>query len=415
MLDIRFSDFRSLEKLAFIGNGVFLFWYFSASVIGYKSPAMFYFLLMSIFTMFSFVKVPKEIWESQKYWMAGLFCFGMFNIVFLMFQGVELSGAYERPAKALVAILVFLYLLHYRFSDKTVAAGIVVAAFVGGGYAIYERFFLDLPRAGTLTNPIRYGYLVLVAGLLCVFYMSIFRSFLSRIFFLVPASVALFGAYCTGTRGVFVIVVFLLLFLMFQAIKNNRDSAKYMVPLTLGVVLIFGLLAVKTNVFERYIDDTVKEFERIDSGDLSSSIGIRFQMWHVALYLGGQEPFSGVGFDYDEIREKAKNFIDGNGYDRKILTDYGHFHNQYLDLFAKQGLPGLYAWCFLLIAALVGMKSRYKYAVLIIVVTLAVGGLTEAVFRSSRLFYLTILGISVFRCLDYFEVKKLAGPVTETR
>lgn len=411
MFDIKVSGFCSFKKIAFWGNSFSLFWYFSASVIGYKSMALVYLLLMGLFTASSCLKVSKEVWESQKFWIAGLFFFGAFNIAFLMCQDVELSGYYERPAKALAAIIVLLYLLHYGFNKNAIAAGVVVAAFVGGGYAVYEKFFLDLPRAGTLTNPIRYGYLVLVVGLLCVFYFFVFRKLVARIMFVVPACVAIFGAYCTGTRGVLVIVVSLLLFLVFQVIKNNRGSLKYIIPLVAGGVLIFGALVAKTDVFERYIDETVKELERVGSGDLSSSIGIRLQMWHLAFYLGGAEPFTGAGLGADRLMNKSEQFIEANGYDKRIITDYGHFHNQYLDYFAKQGLPGLFVWCFLLFAALSGMKTRYRYAVLIIVVTLAAGGLTEAVFRSSRLFYMTILGVSIFRCLDYFEVKALTSQV----
>lgn len=395
-----------LFNVLFFVNGFLVFWYFSNSVIGNKSLATGLLLLLSIISVVPVLKGVSVSWHSQKWWVISLSIFAGFNIIHLLIEGVEISDDYEKPAKALAVVLVFLYLLHFGFSHRVVGVAIAIATLVGGGYAIYEKFVLDLPRAGTMTNPIRYGYLVTALSLLCFFHARYSIKRWQITFFAVVGGVGLFGAYCTGTRGVALIVLFVLAF--FAALLLFKGGCSWMkIGASVGLVLgIFVFLSFNTNALSNYIDRTGSELKEIRKGNLNTSIGLRLQMWHVAFYLGTEYPFFGAGHDYDVIRDKAGSFIEEHGYNPVILTRFGHFHNQYLDSFAKQGVPGLAVWLLFLAGALLGMKTRYRYAVFLIVATLAIGGLTEAVLRSSRLYYLATLGISIFRCLDYFEYRQ---------
>lgn len=393
----------SYQRALFCVNSFLLFWYFSFSALGNKSPAILGLLLMSFLTFRAVFRSFLSVWNAQVLWILALLVYAIFNMVSMFFHGVDDLSSYERPAKALGAALIFMYLMKYRFSHKSVALGLMVAVSIGAGYAVYEKFYLGVSRAGSVTHPIRYGYLLLALALLCAFFAFNFRNILARRLYFGMALFGLFGAYCTGTRGIFVILFCIVLWGGVFLIKRKRLSRSYML-LPLVLVMVFGsLLFFRIGGIDRYVDGTISEVKAIASGNLNTSIGTRIQLWHVALYLGINEPLSGVGYDYENIRFKADKFISDRDYNPDILVKYGHFHNEYLDRFAKQGVWGLFVWCFFLVAAITGMKTHYKYAVFIIIVTLAVGGLTEAVFRSSRLFYLAILGISVFRCLDFFE------------
>jgi len=394
------------HRFIFALNSFLVFWYLSNSLIGNRSPATSLLLLLSILTVVPVVKNISACWKSQKWWILGLVTFGLFNILSLLHEGVEISDAYDKPAKALVAALVFLYLLHYGFNHRVVGVAIVIATLMGGGYAIYEKFVLGLDRAGMMTNPIRYGYMVAALALLCFFCARYSQQRWQQLSLAAAGCIGLAGAYSTGTRGVVVILLSVVAFLMFSLLRKKRISWPAAVALGGIFITVIAFSSVKTGVFKSYIDNTHREYEQIKRGNLNTSIGLRFQMWHLALYLGLKEPLSGAGHDYDKLREKSKGFIEEKGYNPIILTYYGHFHNQFLDCFAKQGVPGVVVWMLFLAGALLGMKTRYKYAVFLIVATLAVGGLTEAVLRSSRLFYLAILGISIFRCLDYFEFRQ---------
>lgn len=404
---LNFYQKNTYLKFVFFINSFLVFWYFSNSVVGNKGPSISILALLSIFFIVPVLRSFPEVWKGHKYWVVALGMFGFFHIGYLLLEGVEVSDDYDKPAKAIAVILVFAYLMKYGFSERVVGYAIAVSALACGGYALYEKFFLDLSRAGNLTNPIRYGYLVTTMSMLCLFYAWFAKTSVEKLIFYSVAVVSLVGAFSTGTRGIVVVLVFLLgIFIINRKIAGNV-SWKQM-ALFLGIsALSVGIIHNQTDILSDYVDKTAAEIERIDSGNLNTSIGYRLQMWHTALYLGANSFITGAGHDYEVIREKAKGFIEDEGYNPIILTQYGHFHNQYLDSFAKEGILGVFTWCFLLLGAFLGMKTKYKYAVIIILSTMAVGGLTEAVLRSSRLFYLTVLGISIFRCLDYYEAKRM--------
>ncbi|MFW1677946.1 O-antigen ligase family protein [Pontibacter sp. JAM-7] len=396
-------------KLIFGLNSLLVFWFLANSIVGNKSPATSLLLLCSLLFLIPSLKKIPQIWSSQKWWIISLFAFGLFHLLHLWAHAVPLGDDYDKPAKAVAAVFIFLYLLRYGFSHQVVGIAIAIAALAAGGYAIYEKFILELPRAGTMTNPIRYGYLVITVSLICFFYIGIYKNRWFRLLFLMAGCVGAVGAYATGTRGIALILLAVILFLIWQVLRRGYISRLKLVMLITVFISVLVLIAANANIFDRAVKRTQMEVQRTLDGNLNTGVGHRLQMWHTALYLGVSEPLTGAGTDYVQIRQKASAFIEQHGYDPGVLVRYGHFHNQYLDAFAKQGIPGVIVWCLLLAGALIGMRTRYRYAVLIIVATLAVGGLTEAVLRSSRLFYLMVIGISIFRCLDYFEWEKGAG------
>lgn len=397
---------ESWLKLLFWINSVLVFWYFSNSILGNKALATSPLLLLSLITFYSVIREFNGFWNSHKWWILGLFLFGAFNIAHLIWRGVDISDDYDKPAKALAALLVFLYLLRFGFSDKIIGIAIVIATLVGSGYTFYEKCVLDFSRAGEVTNPIRYGYIMTTLGLLCFFYAIYSDNRWMRYGFGVAGFFGMIGAYNTGTRGVVLILFFLLVYFSCVLVRERKISWVVLVGAILGISAILFFLGSNTKFLDSYYDKTVHEINRIEKGHLNTSIGLRLQMWHVAAYLGVKEPVTGAGDDYSVLKEKAGEFIKENKYNPAIMERYRHFHNQYLDLFAKQGIPGVVVWILFLLGAVSGMKSHYRYAVIMIVATLAIGGLTEAVLRSSRLYYLAVLGVSVFRCLDYFEINK---------
>ncbi len=385
----------------FLFNSLLVFWYFSNSIVGNKTPATSFLLLLSLLFLIPALKNLPDVWATQKWWILALLAFGGFHVLHLYLHGTEVGDDYDKPTKAIAAVLIFFYLLRYGFSDKVVGVAIAVSAVAAGGYAIYEVFALNLHRAGTMTNPIRYGYLTVTMALLCFFYLIYSQQRWLQILYGLSGCVGLAGAYCTGTRGIALILIGVAYLLVYRLLKTGYLSRSKLMLAFITAIVVLVTLAFSADLFQSSVKRTVNEVQKTMDGNWNNSLGYRLQMWHLAIYLGSQEPLSGAGQDYTIIREKASEFIQSHNYNPIIVTRFGHFHNQYLDAFAKQGLPGLAVWLFLLVAAMTGMKSHYKYAVGLIVLTLVMGGLTEAVLRSSRLFYLIVIGISVFRCLDY--------------
>ncbi|KPB01176.1 hypothetical protein SU32_09815 [Ahrensia marina] len=100
------------------------------------------------------------------------------------------------------------------------------------------------------------------------------------------------------------------------------------------LVMIFALLINITNVGDR----TMKFLDRVIEADMNimEFDPIRIAVWGCGLQIGGEAPILGRGHDYalDKMRPCVSSSLDR-------VFEFSHFHNLFIDQFAKSGVVGV--------------------------------------------------------------------------
>ncbi|MBA4501504.1 O-antigen ligase family protein [Marinobacterium marinum] len=393
------------DRWLFAVNTALLGWFFIGLSALDLNPSTSGLLLLALLCAVPTLQHAPEVWSSQRSWLLGLLLYGCFLIGYMALEGGDEFSRFDRPARFVAMTLVMLYLLRFGFSGRFLWLAVLLGTLVGTYTGLYEAFVEGAKRARGDFYPITFGYLMAALSLLCFFYARHEQQLAIRLTMLLAGIVGIIGAFSSGTRGVAVIFAAVAVAALVRWIWRKGIRMRW---LAAGLLLVLGTLTVCYQVMpqvKRAVTQTQWELQQIQAGNLTTSFGQRLQMWSVALHLGSQHPVTGVGHDLEQIRSQSRAYIEERGFSQGALQ-YHHFHNAYIEAFAKRGFPGLAVFLLLMVAAPWGMKTHYRDAVLMILAVFVVGGLTEAVMTSGRLLYLLMVGVSVFRCLDYFEVRR---------
>lgn len=189
------------------------------------------------------------------------------------------------------------------------------------------------------------------------------------------------------TRGVWLSQ--LLAMSALTVILFRKKSWKLIIYFILSILLIHF----SSGIFSKRIEQTRIEVEKIRTGDLSGSIGLRLQMWKAAYLISKEKPLTGLGSSYQSRLEELYNN------DKKIdesLQKFKvhHFHNQYIDIFVKYGLIGLTIYLYILTyPILFSLKNGIKNHISLVGVVLVYifSGLTDVPVNYSQTIALYIL------------------------
>jgi O-antigen ligase len=400
------TDWKTYRnRLLFWLNTALIGWFFIALSSLNLNPATSGLLLLALLAAWPALKHAPQIWHSQRGWILALILYGAFMLVYFALEDSSDPSRLDRPARFVAMALVVIYLLRFGFCARFLWLAVMLGTLVGTGIGLHEVFVQGLQRAGAGFYPITFGYLMTAMSLLCFFYACYEKALVIRLLMALSGVIGVLGAFSSGTRGVVVIFAAVFAFALLRWLWRKRISWRW---------LVAGIAVLSLTLFASYqwmpqakraVDQTHWELKQIQSGNLNTSFGTRLQMWSVALHHGVQNPLTGVGHDLDRMRALSQPFIEEKGLNTHALQ-YSHFHSVYLEAFAKRGIPGVLVFVLLMVAAAWGMKTHYRDAVLMILSVFVVGGLTEAVMNSGRLLYLLMVGVTLFRCLDYFEWRR---------
>ncbi|WP_139299825.1 O-antigen ligase family protein, partial [Vibrio injensis] len=176
------------------------------------------------------------------------------------------------------------------------------------------------------------------------------------------------------------------------SIKNNKHWMRIGVTIILATVSISYMM--KDTISKR-IEQTRVEIERIESGDLASSIGLRLQMWQAATEIAKVNPWFGVGSEH-------KNILISLVEEGKLQESIGefhpdHYHNQFFENLAKMGIIGLILTILLMLTPIIyAIKKNVANRELIISLSVLffIACLTDVPFwyaETSLLYFLLII------------------------
>ena len=319
----------------------------------------------------------------------------------------------------------FLYLLMaipvYFFFRRT---GVSYAAFwyglVGGTVIsmivsirdVWPDLFTErtLERAGGISNPIIFGDLSIMLGVMSVAGMLWFQ-FRHRHMWLIPVIALCLGvgsSFFSQSRGGWLVipVVAIVFIWYFSRYISKTKLASVSLLFIASLVLAYQSpqSVIKINI-SHAIKFTAEYYDSdITDGSRETSIGMRLEAWQAAWQIFLDNPVLGVGWgNY----QKNAQFLVNSGLRNKTAARFSHPHNQYLSSMVSGGLVGLIATLSLFVVPIVIFirvikdpdivdgRSSLALAGLILVISFAVCNLTESFLERSRpvaffLFYLAV-------------------------
>lgn len=281
--------------------------------------------------------------------------------------------------RTLASVSVYMALVYrYEFPLPILRASVSTSCFILSLICLYQFFFLDINRATLNYNPIPFA-----TGL--AFFMAVSCALAFReegcvnSLDITAALLSLAAIATTGTRGVLAPAILVALISICWGMSVTNLSGK--VKAVVASLLLTSLLGGSLYVSQGRIELTIADFEKIQEGEYSGSIGLRVQFWRGAVELASLNPFTGIGNQHFEEFQRLGEL----GQINQQAMEYApyHYHNQYLDDLVKRGTPGFAILLATLVLPVVLSLKRtprnswQRRSISLIVMITATAGLTD--------------------------------------
>jgi O-antigen ligase len=254
-------------------------------------------------------------------------------------QGVAL------PLWPLLAAVVLVWWRCYPPSALGWRLGLSAGALGAGVIAAYERWILGVARPDNGMNPIPFGNLSLLLGVLALI------ALLGRLeaprerrhagvdgLLGLAALAGLMTSLLSGTRGGWIALP-LLAWLIYRTFRHVLPHRRLWLVAGVFGALLAGCVALpQSKVTDRIglaVDDVHGYFVE---GVKGTSLGVRLEMWKAGARLFAEKPLIGWG---EGRLERARDALVAEGTVHPGVSRYDQLHSDLIDTAARRGLVGL--------------------------------------------------------------------------
>lgn len=260
-----------------------------------------------------------------------ILCFCLFALS-LFYHHAPLHD-YDRFSRLLLSMPILLLLWRYPLSIACWSGSLIIGAVLALAVAVLGS--QHSLRFGGVHNPIQFGDLSLLTGLLaaCMLPLTRRRPW-AGLLLLTGLGAGIGASILSGSRGGWIALLPCGIFLACHLCPGRKKT------LITGLVLLLLLttgLCFLPEVHLR-LNAAVSDIHAYRHGIRETSLGLRFDMWRAALHLLGEKPWLGWGSTglFNEIHRLAASGDVSAG-----ITAFNHLHNDYLDTAARLGIVGL--------------------------------------------------------------------------
>lgn len=252
--------------------------------------------------------------------------------------GTKSLGVYVRWFMFIPVYFIFRRL---RLSINWFMYALIAGAAGAGIYAIVEiAFELDVlypGRAGGATNPVFFGNLSLLMGAMAVAFWPLCKH---RRFYIVLISALILGLIASslsGSRGGWVAIPFLIVFLLWQ-VWSKLGTGQKVLMISMAVLLpVIMYFTPQLGLEQRLLmlrDDYIGYTQGVLDG---TSLGVRFEVWQAAIQIFLEHPITGIGLG--NFMGEFEVLVNQKVPDDFVIF-YKHAHSEYLSALAERGLIG---------------------------------------------------------------------------
>jgi O-antigen ligase len=307
-------------------------------------------LLLGLYLLWRLPRTTITVPPAVRLYLGFYFCFVALVLAHIVVLSGPTSNIDQVSRIGLGLLNGFTFLVLFGFSrERLFDFAVLVAAAhatVAVAVALYQGVdFTALGLAGArargVTNAIPFSEMLLTSiGLVAIALAARVdgrRRWPALALLALVVGLGLFAVFLTGTRGT--LLAFVLLFPLMMIALVGRIAplpATVFTMLALASMLLAGAVLFQrspgmASMLGHFLDGAGLDAYRIDS------VGIRLQMWVVALDMIRDAPLLGQGIDsYPAVLHRTELGVPADS----VLFRYGNVHNQYLDMAMKMGLVG---------------------------------------------------------------------------
>lgn len=273
-------------------------------------------------------------------WLAfGLLAAGLLGIADAWFSGLSPTH-YNLPGKYLCIPLLLYFLATFPPDARAVWYGAACGAILGVLTALYYSHYtpelLPMGRGARYLHPIQLGNIAVLLALLSACGLKECKRTGARLLLAAGVFAGIYTALLSETRGSFFALGFALCCLLAMHIRQLRSARR---PILIGSALFVVVLVLAgDDIIAKRFADIADDLRRYAQGDSATSIGARFELWRFAVIEGMRYPVFGAG-TAQLLADKALWLQSHPA--RDFIAPLFHFHNEFIDAFARRGLIGL--------------------------------------------------------------------------
>ena len=284
--------------------------------------------------------------------------------------------------------ILLLPLLSLSLNEKHVVSVISICAAVGLMHAIdVNAFFDDTFRLHGTSNVV-ITYANMCATLLMISMYYIFYKNNKSYLLIISAFIFLTLLLLTETRGPFIGIIIISIYLVFILKNRTENRFNFMTPLILIFIFMVSIISIPNPLGDRF-----KEMTKINLAEPldTSNYYLRNRAYFISYGIEELQTnyFKGVG--PQNIRDRMSQSLKMKKIDKIIPTD--HLHNDFLDITVKFGITSLIL-LFLIYFCIIKTKNKeHKILLNILMIMLLSSQLTQSQFAHHQAitFFITLL------------------------
>ena len=252
----------------------------------------------------------------------------------------------NKPSRYLLAVICVPFAFAFPPRAPFLLWGIAVGAAAGGLRALFDVHVLGFDRAWIdsatrSSGAIQYGNLSGLMGLMCWVQWLVFLDrwrWQPLLLMAICALLGMLGSLLSQTRGGWLALALCMLPLSWCLVRHlwGRRMLVGSAGLLALVVLLGWYQAPQLG--QRWEQAQSEVMGYVEKGIADTSIGHRLDHWQLAWNMGLDRPLGGWG-EAGYQQEKKRRVEAGKA--QPIVLEFGHAHNEWLDMFAKRGLFGI--------------------------------------------------------------------------
>ncbi|MEG0051711.1 MAG: O-antigen ligase family protein [Comamonas sp.] len=250
-------------------------------------------------------------------------------------------SSWNYGAKYTLAALSLWYLSKTGIRLSAIAWGMACGSAGALAIAIYQMNVLGIERPNGFTNAIQFGGIAMYLGFATWTLALLGRRKKTQTTILgMLGACAIYASFLSDSRGSWVVVPMLIAAVWLMTWLNGfrrLASMAAMLMVILGVALAvpaYNKIEQRSSAAVQEVKNYLQEPEKY----AETSVGQRLEQWRLAIRLIKQQPFAGWGVTgYIQAKQKMVD----QGLAHPSVMEYGHAHNEILDMWVRRGMLGL--------------------------------------------------------------------------